>query len=284
MTDVWPIGVFTSINAGFGVHLDVVSELKIPSIQIHSPHGEQRNSDHAKKFLAQCADSGITITVVFCGFDGESYADIPTTAKTVGLVPEDTRQQRAADARLTAQFARDLGCDTLGMHIGFVPQDRQSASYKDLIEVTRSLLDELAEHGQKMHLETGQETAEHLLEFLHDVDRDNLFINFDPANMILYGTGDPIDALRKVGAYVRSVHCKDALWAPEGQRGSSWGREVALGQGDVNIRKYLETLKELGYTGPLTIERELSQDPAQQKIDVGQAVTLLENLRSELWP
>ena len=278
----WPIGVFTSLDAGLGVQLDVVAELKIPSIHLHAPHAGNRNEMHAQRFLAACADSDITITCVFCGFDGESYADIPTTALTIGLVPEATRLERAADARVSAKFARDLGCDTLGMHIGFVPEDRASANYKNLITVTQTFLDELADHGQKLHLETGQETAEHLLDFLGDVDRANLFINFDPANMILYGTGDPIEALKKVGSYVRSVHCKDAVWAPQGERGKSWGREVALGTGDVNIRTYLQTLKEIGYNGPLTIERETPEDREQQKADIQVAVDLLTSLREEI--
>ncbi|MBL4884328.1 MAG: sugar phosphate isomerase/epimerase [Planctomycetaceae bacterium] len=276
----WPIGVFTSLDAGLGVRMDVVADLKIPTIHLHSPHHGKRDEAQAKDFLAQCEAAGTTVSCIFCGSDGESYADIPTTVKTVGLVPEEFREARAADARVTAQFARYIGCDTLGMHIGFVPEDRQSESYLDLIKVTRSLLDDLAEHGQKLHLETGQETAEHLLDFLTDVDRDNLFINFDPANMILYGTGNPIEALKKVGKYVRSIHCKDGIWAKN--RGVDWGQEVALGEGDVDMRLFIETLKEIGYVGPLTIEREIPEDPEQQKADISQAVALLEKLRGEI--
>src|SRR6201999_2756421 len=132
-----------------------------------------------------------------------SYADIPTTTRTVGLVPESTRAARAKEMKEISDFTKLLGCDSVGMHIGFVPSDRSSASYKGLLDVTRDLLDHVAKNGQKLHLETGQETADHLLEFIHDVERSNLFINFDPANMILYGTGNPIDALKQVGQYVR---------------------------------------------------------------------------------
>ena len=84
----WPIGVFASIDAGLGVHLDVVRELKVPTIQLHAPHAETRNADAAAAFLKKCADAGITVTAVFGGFEGESYADIATSARTVGLVPE----------------------------------------------------------------------------------------------------------------------------------------------------------------------------------------------------
>ena len=278
----WPIGVFASVDAGLGVHLDVAKELGIPTVQVHSPHAGTRTKAAAEQFLRQCGDAGIEITCVFSGFDGESYADIPTTARTVGLVPESTRQARAAEAKEISDFARLLGCGSIGMHIGFVPSDRSSSSYRGLLETTRNLLDHAANNGQKMHLETGQETADHLLEFIHDVDRTNLFINFDPANMILYGTGNPIEALKKVGHLVRSVHCKDAKWAAESVRGKEWGSEVAVGDGDVGMDTYLRTLKSVGYLGPLTIEREIAHDRDRQRKDIGTAVALLQKLRSEI--
>lgn len=277
----WAIGVFASVDAGLGVHLDVAKELGIHTVQVHTPHKESRNEAAAKAFLQRCQEADITITCLFGGFEGESYADIATTARTVGLVPEATRAARAAEMKEISDFAKLLGCNTLGMHIGFVPE-RNSPSYTSLIEVTRNLLDHVKANGQNMHLETGQETADHLLEFMHDVGRDNLFINFDPANMILYGTGDPIEALKKVGHLVRSIHCKDAKWAAPDQRGKGWGTEVALGDGDVGMETYLRTLQSVGYSGPLTIEREIAHDRDRQKADIGQAVRLLESLRTKL--
>lgn len=277
----WPIGVFTSVDAGLGVHLEVAQELKVPTVQIHAPHAATRTQEAADAFLKKCRDAGIEITAVFGGFDGESYADIATTAKTVGLVPEETQAARVQEMKEISDFSKVLGCDVVALHIGFVPQDRESDAYKTLVTRTRELLDHIKGNGQNLHLETGQETADHLLEFIADVERDNLFINFDPANMILYGTGDPIEAVKKVGHLVRSVHCKDATGAVE-NRGVDWGAEVPLGQGDVGMETYLRTLKELGYTGPLTIEREIAHDPVQQKADIGAAVTLLEQLREKI--
>lgn len=277
----WAIGVFASVDAGLGVHLDVAKELGIHTVQVHTPHKESRNEVAAKVFLQRCKEADITVTCLFGGFEGESYADIATTARTVGLVPESTRAARAAEMKEISNFAKLLGCNTLGMHIGFVPA-KESASYKSLIEVTRDLLDHVKANGQNMHLETGQETADHLLDFMKDVGRNNLFINFDPANMILYGTGDPIEALKKVGHLVRSVHCKDAKWAAPDQRGKGWGTEVALGEGDVGMENYLRTLQSIGYSGPLTIEREIAHDRERQKADIGQAVRLLESLRDKL--
>jgi sugar phosphate isomerase/epimerase len=278
----WPIGVFASVDAGLGVHLDVAQELGIPTVQLHAPHGKSRTKAVADAFLAKCKAAGITLTCVFSGFEGESYADIATTARTVGLVPKSTRAARLAEMTEISDFAKLLGCDAVGLHIGFVPSDTKSEDYRNLLGATRDLLDHVNGNGQRLHLETGQETADHLLEFIHAVGRDNLFINFDPANMILYGTGNPIEALKKVGKYVRSVHCKDAKWAPEGQRGTAWGTEVALGDGDVGMEDYLRTLHSIGYQGPLTIEREIAHDRERQKADIGKAVKVLTDLRKKI--
>ncbi len=278
----WPIGVFVSLDAGLGVHLDVVQELGIPTVQLHAPSPENRTAEAAAGFLKKLDAIGVTATAVFGGFEDESYASIAETARTVGLVPEATRAARAQEMKEISDFAKHIGCKTVALHIGFVPTDRASENYKSLIATTRDLLDYIAANGQQLNLETGQETAEHLLEFIDDVDRDNLFINFDPANMILYGTGNPIEALKTVGHLVRSCHCKDGTWAPEDQRGTGWGCEVALGTGDVGVENYLRTLKSIGYTGPLTIEREIPQDRERQKADVGQAVKLLEELRTKI--
>jgi sugar phosphate isomerase/epimerase len=277
----WPIGVFTSVDAGLGVRLDVVQELQIPTVQIHAPHQHTRTAAQAEEFLAKCQAAGITVTAVFGGFEGESYASIAETARTVGLVPEATRAARVQEMKEISDFTKLLGCPVVALHIGFVPPDRNSASYRSLLDCTRDLLDHVAANGQNLHLETGQETADHLLEFIHDVNRANLFINFDPANMILYGTGEPIEALRKVGKYVRSVHCKDGRWTT-GQKGVDWGTEVPLGEGDVGLENYLRTLLEIGYRGPLTIEREIPHDREQQKADIGLAVSRLEQLRARL--
>ena len=276
----WPIGVFTSVDAGLGVHLDVAQDLGIPTVQVHAPHAGTRNQAAADAFRKKCSDAGITVTCVFGGFEGESYADIPTTARTVGLVPEATRVARLQEMKEISDFAKLLGCNTVGLHVGFVPADRNGDSYKGLLAGTRDLLDHVAKNGQNLHLETGQETADHLLEFIHDVNRPNLFINFDPANMILYGTGDPIAALKKVGKYVRSVHCKDGRWAA--RPGLEWGTEMPLGEGDVGMEAYLGTLDKVGYRGALTVEREIPQEPARQKAEIGHAIGLLTELKRKI--
>ncbi len=278
---VWPIGVFTSIDAGLGVRLEVAHELRIPTIQLHAPHGETRTRDNAQKFLTRIRQLEIELTCVFGGFNGESYADIPTVEQTVGLVPIGTRVERLNEMKEISDFAKLLSCSAIGLHLGFVPHDTASSDYRAIVGVTQELCDHAARNGQSVHLETGQETADALLGFLRMVDRENLGINFDPANMILYGTGQPIEALKKVGHFVRSVHCKDALWSD--QPGVTWGREVPLGEGQVDIEAYLGALNAIGYRGPLTIEREIPQEPERQKAEISHAQRLLVELREKIF-
>jgi len=276
----WPLGVFASIDAGLGVRLEVAHELGVPTIQLHAPQKSTRTRQRAEEFLARLEELGITITVVFGGFEGESYADIPTCIRTVGLVPAETRAERTREMKEIADFARLLGVDAVGLHLGFVPHDPADPLFAEVVTVAREICDHCAAAGQRFHLETGQESAEALLTFLGEVDRDNLFVNFDPANMILYGSGDPIEALRKMNNYVRSVHCKDAKWAA--RPGEEWGSEVPLGEGDVGMENFLRALDELGYYGPLTIEREIPQDPARQKAEIGRGIRLLGELKTKI--
>lgn len=276
----WPIGVFASVDAGLGVRWDVIRQLSVPTIQLHAPLPESRNPDTADRLKDQLAEMNVQLTAVFGGFEGESYADIPTVERTVGLVPEATRQSRLVEMMEISDFARRLDCNVVALHLGFVPHDAGDARYAGIVEVTRQLCDHCQNNGQALHLETGQESADGLIAFIDAVQRDNLFVNFDPANMILYGIGEPIPALRQLGSRVRSCHCKDGTWSD--QPGKTWGQEVPLGAGDVDIRRYLQTLDEIGYTGPLTIEREIPQDPERQKQEIGAAVQLLTDLKREL--
>jgi len=141
----------------------------------------------------------------------------------------------------------------------------------------RRVCDHAADYGQTFALETGQEPARTLLEFFRDVDRPNLRVNFDPANMILYGSGEPVEALGLLAPHVASVHCKDGDWPPEGTPGAL-GKERPLGRGSVGIERYIGKLKSIGYKGPLNIEREIP-NREQRLRDIRAAVDLLNGLR-----
>ena len=273
----WPLGVFASIDAGLGVHLEVAHELGVPTIHLHAPKKQSRTPERAAEFTRQLKDLGIEISCVFAGFEGESYADIPTVERTIGLVPPETRAERVAELKEIADFAKLLGVDVVGMHLGYVPHNADSSLYQEVLNVTRDACRYLAANGQSLHLETGQEPADVLVKFLKDTGCNNLFVNFDPANMILYGAGEPFTALELIGPYVHSVHCKDATWSDK--PGETWGAEVPLGEGAVDMAAYLQTLDKIGYTGPLTIEREIPQEPARQKAEIGKALELLKSLK-----
>ncbi len=276
----WPLGVFASIDAGLGVKLEVAHDLGVPTIQLHAPAAETRTPENAEAFLKKLADLNIQLTCVFCGFEGESYADIPTVKETVGLVPKAQRAARTQETKEISDFAKLLGVDCIGLHIGFVPHDVNDPDYAEVVSVTREICEHAKANGQRVHLETGQEPADVLLRFIEDTGVDNLFINFDPANMILYGSGEPLPALRQVGKYVRSIHCKDGTWSDK--PGETWGAEVPLGAGDVGMADYLKTLQEIGYDGPLTIEREIPEEPERQKAEIGGALDLLRGIKSDL--
>jgi len=220
-----------------------------------------------------------TAIAAVCSYVGEDYADIPTVQKTVGLVPPGTRAERVARTKAVSDVARSLGLESVACHIGFVPEDPKDALYAKIRDVARDLCDHCGNNGQSFTLDTGQEPARVLLRFIEDVDRPNLRINFDPANMILYGTGDPIEALDVLAKRVLSVHCKDGNWPPRDQP-LALGKEQPLGDGSVDFAKFLAKLKEIGYRGVLTIERE-GVDEERQAADIRKAIALLKRLKND---
>jgi sugar phosphate isomerase/epimerase len=217
-----------------------------------------------------------TVVTVFATYEGEDYADIPTVLRTVGFVPAGTRAARERRTYEVSDFAAGLGVESIACHVGFVPEDHADADYAGVRDLVRRICDHAAGHGQTFALETGQERAEVLLGFIKDVDRPNLKINFDPANLILYGTGEPIAALRRLAPLVVSVHCKDGDWPPKGVTGAL-GTERPLGQGSVGIERFVGTLEEIGFRGPLNVERE-TEDQAARLRDMEEGVRLLRRL------
>jgi sugar phosphate isomerase/epimerase len=222
--------------------------------------------------------ANLTATSACAAYGGEDYADIPTVKRTVGFIPPATRAEREARTIAACDFAAAIGAKSVTTHIGFVPEDTGDADYIAVREMVRHVCDHAARKNINFSLETGQEAAPVLLAFIRDVNRANLGINFDPANMILYGTGDPIEALGILGKHVQSVHCKDGNWPPK--QPGALGKEQPLGSGAVGIDRFLAKLREIGYTAPLTIERE-GVDPSQWEKDVTAAIRLLQGLAAK---
>jgi sugar phosphate isomerase/epimerase len=226
----------------------------------------------------ELAARDVIFTSAVCSYAGEDYSDLQRVHESVGFTTPTYRPERIARTREVAKFAHALGIAAVSCHIGFIPSDPQVPLYKELLELTRTLCDACAEYGQDFVLETGQESARVLLGFIADVNRSNLKVNFDPANMILYGSGDPIEALTLLQEHVLSVHCKDGR-SPV--HSGSLGSECALGDGEVDFPAFLVQLKRMGYKGLLAIERE-EPDLDQKKTDIQIAIKRLTQWKTDV--
>jgi L-ribulose-5-phosphate 3-epimerase len=227
--------------------------------------------DDKRKYLelGHLQKSGLKITATMISFPGEDYSSIAIIRDTGGYVPDKDWPLRKQLTIQAAKLTSVLGVKCLTTHIGFVPPSND-AKYEMMITRVREIASALGEVGVELLMETGQEQDAELLQFLNDLAVRNIHINFDPANMILYGAGDPIEAVHTLGRHIRHVHIKDGTLSK--QPGVIWGEEVPFGQGQVGPRRFLAALKSVGYTGPLTIEREAGNN---RLADVRMAVDAL---------
>jgi len=231
---------------------------------------------NAAEWKKVCEAEKFTLVTVFAAYTGEDYSDFPTVQRTVGFIPRATRVEREARTLAISDMAAELGVPGIALHVGMVPEDNRDEDYIAVRDMVRRVCDHAAKHGQTFALETGQENADTLLDFFIEVNRENLRINFDPANMVLYGSGDPIAALDVLQQHIVSVHCKDGDWPPKGVPGAL-GTERPLGKGAVNMERFIAKLKEIHYKGPLCIEREVP-DKAERARDIQAGVGLLQEL------
>jgi sugar phosphate isomerase/epimerase len=235
--------------------------------------------ENARRWRQDLAYHDFTLVTLFASYAGESYADIPTVEATVGFVPAQTYEERLARTLALSDFAAALGVGSIACHIGCIPADRKDERYGRALKAVRAVADHCAKYGQRFALETGQEPATALLGFLNEVERGNVGVNFDPANMILYGSGQPLAALRILAPRLVSVHLKDGLWPPSAPAGAL-GHEVPLGEGAVNIPAFVAELASLGFTGPLNVERE-TEDEAARRRDMARGIAVLRGLIGE---
>lgn len=269
------VGVFLC-STGIDDPLKAIGKLKelgIRNCQLPPLGAEWLAPEKAEIIREALADAGIVPTTQFVGFADESYASIAAVEETVGYLSESRRPARIELTKRAIEFAAFVGAPAVAAHIGFVPEDTDDPRYQQLVEVVRELCDACAAKGLRFSMETGQEAAEEMRVFIETVNRPNLSVNFDPANMILYGKDRPIEAVDVLAPWITSVHCKDGDWpTEEGMLGS----EKPLGEGQVDIPAFIAKLREIGYTGPLTIEREAGDDRIG---DITRAKELLESLR-----
>ncbi len=201
--------------------------------------------------------AGITVVSGMVNTRGEDYSSLEAIRRTGGVVPDGTWEENGRDLRAAAGLAADLGLPLVTFHAGFLPTDPGSPAFATLLGRIRLIADTFAGAGAAIALETGQETAGTLVEFLERLARPAVGVNFDPANMILYDKGDPVASLRTLAPWVRQVHIKDATRT---RVPGTWGREVPAGTGDVDWRAFFEAARALPPDVDFVIEREAGDD------------------------
>jgi L-ribulose-5-phosphate 3-epimerase len=217
--------------------------------------------------------AGFQMTAAMLGFPGEDYTTPQTIKETGGFGNPATRPERLERLQWAIERTLALGLDLLTLHGGFLPEPGDP-DRKPFLDTLGQAAGRAKNKGVTLGLETGQETADLLRLTLDDLKCDNVKVNFDPANMLLYDMGDPIRAVEILGPDICSVHCKDAN---RPTRQGEWGEEVPLGQGQVNMAAFVMTLKKVGYTGPLIIEREVG-DQQQRMQDCAHGIRVLREI------
>jgi sugar phosphate isomerase/epimerase len=237
----------------------LLDELEINVVQIAcgDPHHASWEEGDALPEVARA--SGLTFTGAMLGFPGEDYTTPRTIKASGGFGNPADRPERLDRLRWALDRTVALGLSDLMLHAGFLP-DLDDPGRSSLLDTLAQAGQLAAEKGITLAFETGQETADLLRRTLDDLKMTNLKVNFDPANMLLYDMGDPIRAVEILGPDIRSVHVKDAR---RPTTPGEWGEEVPLGQGEVNIRRFVATLRRIGYTGPLVVEREVGDQAAR---------------------
>lgn len=233
--------------------------------------------DNAAEVRALTAEFGVEITAFWCGWVGPRFWNFTEGPETLGIVPVAYRAERVQNLIDGAAYARKLGVKDVVTHMGFIPENMSDPAWPGVVAAVKAVAVELKKHGQDLLFETGQETPVVMLRLFETIDTGNLFVNLDPANLILYGKANPVDALDVFGGYVRGVHAKDGLYPTNGRE---LGTEVKVGAGKVNFPALLRGLKAHGFDGSLTIEREIEGE--EQIRDILEAQAYLNALIAEL--
>jgi L-ribulose-5-phosphate 3-epimerase len=206
-----------------------------------------------RETVARLSDAGIHAVSGMMATEGEDYSTLDTIRVTGGIRPDETWRQNLAAAQQEAELASRLGLDLVTFHAGFIPHDSDDHEWFKLIDRLRILADVFSRHGIRLGLETGQESASSLKSALEALQRPSVGVNFDPANMILYGMGDPVNAIRQLADRVFQIHIKDAVRT---KTPGTWGEEVPAGTGQVDWDAFFEVVRDRLPDRNLVIERE----------------------------
>jgi L-ribulose-5-phosphate 3-epimerase len=264
------LGVIVHIGKDPESALAKVHELGLPTCQAGISDYEPAMVTRLRGALDRY---GIEATALNTAGPGPAVWNFDQGPLTIGLVPRKYRRARIDHLKRASDFAKQCGIPALHTHCGFIPENPNDPVYRETVQAIREVVSHCKRNGQMFLYETGQETPITLLRTMQDVGLDNQGVNLDPANLILYGKANPVDALDVFGTLVRGIHAKDGLYPTDPHR---LGEEVPIGQGKVDFPRLIRRLKELNYRGPITIEREI--EGPQQTEDIRKAIVYLRAL------
>jgi len=264
------LGLIIAIGKDPGAAIAKVRDLGLPSCQVSVGDFDPKDVAPLRRALDQ---NKVEATSCVVGGPGREVWDFYDGPLTIGLVPRDTRATRIAHLKKASDFARQCGIPAVQTHCGFIPENPNDPIYKEAVAAMREVAEYCKGNGQNFRYETGQETPITLVRAMRDVGLDNQGVNFDLANLILYGKANPVDAIETLAPYIQGIHAKDGLF-PSNPR--QLGEEVPIGKGKVDFPLIIARLKQLQYGGAVTIEREISGP--QQIEDLRAAKEYLEAL------
>lgn len=263
------LGVIVGIAERVEESFEKVASFGIPTCQVTCTAEFMVDTLKPEAVRRAAENSGVEISSFFLLFQGQKF-NLTEGPSTMGFVAEQYREKRLELAKTFSDMVADMGVNSITSHVGFIPDGPHDPVYTGFLPLMREYAAYCRSNGQVFCFETGQELPSTLKRTILDIGLDNVGVNLDPANLILYGMAHPLDAVEIFGEYVKGLHAKDGLWP---NRDESLGVEVALGEGRVNFPLLLPRLKEKGFTGPVTIEREIRGE--QQEKDIRTAMELL---------
>lgn len=263
---------FTDINE-IPSKFKVLREQGFDNCQLLSWVPASWTDENARLIKEYQAEYGVEISAFWCGWEGPQVWNFYEGHETLGLVPLQYREMRVKNLCDGADFAAKLGIVNVVTHMGFIHENPNDPDFKPFCAAVKRVADHLKANGQWLLFETGQETPVAMLRCFEEAGADNLGVNLDTANVILYGKANPVDALDVFGKYVRNLHAKDGKYPVNGHE---LGVETAIGEGKVDFYGVIKGLHALGYDGYITIEREIEGE--QQAKDILAAKAYLEEI------
>ncbi len=269
------LGVFIHLKADtdFGAKVREAVDAGLECCQLSIWDPSLYTDENAEIVNKVISENDFEISALWAGWSGPAEWNFTYGPATIGLVPEAYRGVRLQELLIASEFAAKIGVKHIITHVGFLPNDPADERYVGTIGALRHLVKKMKSRGQTFLFETGQETPVTLLRAIEDIGMDNVGINLDTANLILYGMANTVDALDVFGKYVMNTHIKDGFYPTDGKK---LGREVKAGDGKANIPEVISRLSALSYNGPYTIEREISGE--EQRRDIIETVGYLRKL------